>query len=179
MAKTIHEGYLAFAFDNRWRVEKYDEHFDFRRKIGELQSSKAVDFVAFDGAECLFIEVKDFRTHRIENRLRLSGPLAEEVALKVRDSIAGVIGAHRCSCTPETWAPFAKSIANRGKQLKVILWLEDDTARNQLKWKQKASVLTNVLRKKLAWLTTRVIVMNLQTCGSRPQGISVSNLPHN
>ena len=179
MANTFNEGFLAFAFDNGWRAEKYDKHYDFRRKIGKLQSTKAVDFIAFDGAECLFIEVKDFRTHRIDNKLRLSGPLAQEVALKVRDSIAGIIGATRCSCTPETWAPFAQSIANPKKQLKVILWVEDDTAWNPWVWRQKASVLTNVLRKQLAWLTTRVIVMNLQTSGGVPHGMSVANLPHN
>ncbi|MDM8562499.1 hypothetical protein QUF54_04015 [Candidatus Marithioploca araucensis] len=75
----IEEGYLAFEFGDRWRVFKLDEHRDYRERIGKLGGSKAIDFLGIlDNQALYFIEVKDFREHRIENKTRfLKGKLPE------------------------------------------------------------------------------------------------------
>ena len=98
MTRTIKEGFLRFHFDESWIVIKYDDHKDYRERIGRLPDIKAVDFAAIhDVVFLFFIEVKDFRGYRIQNRHRiLDGELAVEVAQKVRDSVAGIVN---CSCT--------------------------------------------------------------------------------
>ena len=80
-----------------------------------------MDFVGLlDGAhgDLYWIEVKDFRGYRIQNKRRLSeGELAIEVAQKVRDSIAGIIGAYRTSGSWETWEPFVRSLRSRDNRV--------------------------------------------------------------
>jgi hypothetical protein len=75
----IEEGYLAFEFGERWRVLKLDEHQYYRKHIGKIDETKAVDFVGiFDDKKLYFIEVKDFRGYRIENKDRfLRGKLVD------------------------------------------------------------------------------------------------------
>ena len=81
----IEEGFLAFEFDNHWRIFKLDEHRDYRERIGKLEGTKAVDFLGIlDERELYLIEVKDFREYRIENKDRLSkGELAIWLVLLV------------------------------------------------------------------------------------------------
>jgi hypothetical protein len=139
------EEYLAFEFGDRWRVFKLDEHQDYRERIGKLDETKAVDFLGIlDDNELYFIEVKDFRGHRIENKDRLLKgtlpechylegkcqlhkgklPLSVELAQKVRDSVACIIGGYRNSSQPEHWAPYAKLLHDKKTKIRVILWLE-------------------------------------------------------
>ncbi len=84
----IEEGRLAFEFGERWNVFKLDDHRDYRQGIAKIENSKAVDFLGIlNNSELYFIEVKDFRGYRIENRDRLlSGQLSLEIARKVKDS---------------------------------------------------------------------------------------------
>ena len=86
-----------FTFDDQlWIVVKYDQCADYLKKIAKLPETKGVDFIGrlrqADGI-LYWIEAKDFRGYRIQNKRRLSdGELAIEVAQKLRDSIAGVVG---------------------------------------------------------------------------------------
>lgn len=175
----IEEGYLAFDFDHRWRIFKLDAHRDYRERIGKLEGTKAVDFLAvLDETELSLIEVKDFRGHRIESKARLSkGELAVEVAQKVRDSLACMIGAHHTSTLTEHWEPFIRFLCNRQGSIKIVLWLEEDLPppHPRLRQKAKASVETNIFKQKLTWLTSHVLV-----CGKDKEGlpgVQVSNLP--
>ncbi len=121
--QVFEEGALRFSFGERWRVEKYDEHRDYRRKIGKLEGTRAVDFVGLHDARSLFlIEVKDFRGSRIENKDRLaSGELISEIGHKARDTIAGLVAAHRTSSEPEIWESFVSALARRSRRL----WIEN------------------------------------------------------
>ena len=177
MTPTFDENRLRFQFDAKWAVVKYDEHRDYRERLQKLAGSKAVDFVGIRGDEAFLIEVKDFRGHRIANKQRLtSGELAAEVGQKVRDTIAGLVGAYRTSCEPDSWRPFARAISCRQRVLKIIVWLEDDMAKNAQCWSQQASVLQNLVKQQTFWITARVLVVNGRA-GSAPPGLVVSNLP--
>ena len=87
---SITEQDLIFDFGSTWTPVKYDEHADYRNKIAKFAKCCAVDFIALYANTFWFIEVKDFRGYRIENKSRIAtGELAREVARKARDSIAG------------------------------------------------------------------------------------------
>ncbi|HAI70223.1 MAG TPA: hypothetical protein DCM38_12410 [Gammaproteobacteria bacterium] len=184
----IVEGYLVFEFGEKWRVFKLDEHRDYREHIGKIDETKAVDFVGiFDNKILYFIEIKDFRGHRIENKERLlkgnlptcqlvngecqfdKGRLSLpiELAQKVRDSIACIIGSCRTSSEPEEWLPYAKWLCHQDREIKVILWLEHDLPDYPLlRKKVMASISTKIFKQKLRWLTAKVLV-----CSSDNQGL--------
>jgi hypothetical protein len=80
MPITINEKLLRFRFDDTWAVIKYDDHRDYLERIQHLPETKGVDFVAvLDERFLYFIEAKDFRGHRIENRARVITPATKKV----------------------------------------------------------------------------------------------------
>ena len=172
--KSIKEGSLLFKFDNKWNVFKFDVHNFYRNKIGRLDKTKAVDILGIYERELYFIEIKDFRAHRIENKNRIkNGDLAIEIAQKVRDSVACIVGAWR---TEEIWKSYAGLLYDRKKKLKVIIWLETDElpACYYMRQKVRASVSTKVFKKKIAWLTSHVLVCSLKI--NDLPGVEVCNL---
>ncbi len=170
------EKYLQFTFGPRWEVAKLDEHPAYRQGIEKLSHTKAVDFLAvLDGHALYFMEVKDFRSYRIENERRLTtGELTLEWGHKVRDSVACIVGAYRQS--EETlWNRCVAILRDKGQEIKVVLWLEYDPPRYDRKRQQvQASIDQNILKKKFKWLTNKVLVVNLQN-NTLPD-LSVENL---
>ena len=158
MSTVIDEGRIRFEFGASWRVEKYDDHPDYRNGIQKLKhpapgqgnDTTAVDFVGVVGKSLILIEVKDFRGHQIDTKKRVGEELAAEVAFKVRDSVAGIIGAHRKSNTPETWEPFAAALASRTKEVQIVLWLDQDRSsdhcRNETATNNDATCWPNSLK---------------------------------
>lgn len=180
MTRVFDEGKLRFQFGPSWTVEKYDDHRDFLQKIRTLQGTKAVDFVSVLGeADIYLIEVKDLRGHRIENKARISdGQLALEVALKVRDTLSGLIGASRTSSEPEVWDTSVEALLDRRRALRVVLWLEEDPTRQQaMVQRAQMSVLVDLLKKRLRWLTTKVFVLNQATHRAALPDMTVRSLP--
>ena len=171
---------LAFEFSEQWSAFKFDEHHDYRQGIAKIDKTKAIDFLGiFDNSVLFFIEVKDFRGYRIENKERLStGELAMEAAQKVKDSLACIFGALHTSSEPEYWQPYSRLLCTPDSPIKVVLWIEEDLPTHpHLRQKAMAATRTKVFKQKLAWLTKRVLV-----CGSDRQNlpdVSVSNLPNN
>lgn len=81
MSVTHDEKLLRFSFDDDWRVLKWDEHPSYTGGLSKTSGTKAVDFLGIHLDAPWFIEVKDFRGYRIENKERISaGDLAQEVA---------------------------------------------------------------------------------------------------
>ncbi len=173
----IEEGFLAFDFDERWHVFKFDDHRDYQKMKDVLEGTKAIDFLGILERELYLIEVKDFREHRIETKDKLSsGELAIEVAQKVRDSLACIMGAHRTSTTPEHWHPYVTLLCGRNTTIKIVLWLEHDLPSHpEPRKKALASVSTKVFKQRLTWLTSRVLVCSSDT-QSLPD-VEVNNLP--
>ena len=93
----------------------------------QLPGIKGVDFAGILDGVLYLIEAKDFRGHRIENRKRLeSGELAIELRQKVHSSVACMVGFHRTSPNPDHWEPFVEALGDKGKRVKVVLWLEHE-----------------------------------------------------
>ncbi len=171
-----------FDFDDQqWSVIKYDDHPDYLQRIEKLPGSKGVDFIGLHkhGSDNLYwIEVKDFRGYRIANKKRLSaGELATEVGMKVRDSLAGVMAAYCSSSRWAEWRAFVRSMWQRRAPIRVLLWLEEDPMPGPAARRQNAAqVQTRLLKEKLKWFTTRVLVVSQRT-GGCPAGLSVTDLP--
>lgn len=191
MSRVFTEGKLEFTFDDTWTVQKWDDEPAYRDGIGRLARTRAVDFCGIRKGTLFILEVKDFRGSRIANKPRLREldvaevapgdappkgemePLAEEIAWKVRDTIAGMIGARRCRLTEEHhWKPVLHALGDPTAGLHIVLWLEEDFPRSP----QQTSTLQENLRKKLGWLTTKVLVSSHKDPRSIPLGVQVRSL---
>lgn len=87
---TLVEGRLSFVFNDVDFAEKYDDWSHYRNQYNRAcSSSKAVDFLVSKNGEIWLIEVKDYRQHQRSKAI----DLADEIALKVRDTMAGIVSA--------------------------------------------------------------------------------------
>jgi hypothetical protein len=197
--RIIVEGRLVFEFGPRWQVEKYDEHPIFLNGIRGLQrrtlcsekdchgevycqvcgkeaaaGTKAVDILGHHEDQLYFIEIKDFRGYRIENKRRLrDGDLAFEVALKVRDTLAGLAGTLDAGGAPR-WHAWAAPVFKR--RPKVVLWLEEEAGSDPFGVeRQRASTLEDTLKKPLRWLNPHVSVKSLRLSPPVPD-LTVRNM---
>jgi hypothetical protein len=186
----LDESRLRFEFTPDWSVERYDgdeitgatgksnAHSFYRNQVSRLPLTKAVDFVAlFQLENGYLIEVKDFRGYRIQNKKRLTGhELALEVAHKVRDTVAGLVGAWRNESNNTTLTASGQLLFHKTKSLRVVLWLEDDVAVDPSTWREELNTLTTRIQGYLRWLTPRVIVLSGSTYSNKPPGINVSTI---
>jgi hypothetical protein len=169
---TITEKNLTFIFPDIWLVNKYDEQNFYRHRIQKCQATAAVDILALSETELFLIEVKDFRTHRIENKQRIQhAELADDFAQKVRDTIAGLYGAYRNHAS--ILEPFYKYLFANPKDIKekrdkrkitAILFLEEDTPpikRRNLKIAHR--YLRENMEMRLKFLQVRCHVYNKKT----------------
>ncbi len=174
-----------FTFGDRWDLAfKYDDASFYRngpeRLKGNLdgvtQGTRAVDVVALHAtAGLLLLEAKDFRGYRIANKKRITNrEIAVEIALKVRDTVAGLIGAARQNVL-EFDAAAIKAAFNRGKDLVIVLWLEDDTSKDARVWKQQLDLITQDMKSKLSWLDAKFYVLSLSVPNRLPD-LTVTNL---
>lgn len=190
MSQVFEEDKLRFEFGSQWKVERYDGkegagtgtwdgHPFYRNQVSRLPATKAVDFVGVITVDDTYlIEVKDFRGYRIKNKKRLtSGDLALEVAYKVRDTVAGLVGAVRNEASPTVLSASAKMMLDRTKCVRVVLWLEDDAAVNPKAWAEELNTLTTRIQSYLRWLTARVLVVSQSTHADKPPHLQVSNVP--
>ena len=86
-----------------------------------------------------------------------------EVATKARDTVAGLIAAYRGSPEPEVWEPYAQGLIHQHARLYVILWLEEDRPVGRVQDDRRIvarGTLTQTLKKKLRWLTTKVAIVD-------------------
>jgi hypothetical protein len=161
----LSEGSQRFAFDaGRWRAAiKYDDSLIHRLILPSVEETKAVDFVVLGHASpaLALIEVKDFRGHGAENRPRLRGPLAKEVAAKIAGTLAGLVGAARSNRVDFDWRAGTLKLINPDQRLLVVLHVESDDWHKAAEAKQAMNVLANQLESALAWLSDcRVLVCN-------------------
>jgi hypothetical protein len=168
------EGFLSFHFDDTWHAVKWDNHDAYRSGVERI-GKRAVDFCGLRSGDLFLIEVKDFRGHRIQNKDRLTGgeeeDLATEVAHKVCDTVAGLVGACRTRVTEEdTFRPFGDGLASTKADVRVILWLEADPAL----YAATRATLADRLKKKLRWLTYKVTVASTREA-VQPPGLTVAN----
>ena len=120
MPQVITEGCLCFTFPDNTIASKYDEWTFYRKRFNSaFGGTKAVDIVHVDANKTAWlIEVKDYRT----NRRTKPSDLGDEIALKVRDTLAGVVAA-RFGAQDLIEQSTAKKFL-QAKRLKVVLHLE-------------------------------------------------------
>jgi hypothetical protein len=154
------ESHLKFNFADTWQIFQLDSSNFYRKRLSaQVEETKAVDFVGIHQQVLYFIEVKNFKGHRIENKGRLEkSELSTEVAQKIRDSIACIIAANRTAET-EKWQDYKDLLCHPENMLKVIVWLEQDLPKHDC---QKARISNEIkkFKEKLSWLTSKVFVMN-------------------
>ncbi|TAK33209.1 MAG: hypothetical protein EPO28_17320 [Saprospiraceae bacterium] len=96
------ESGLKFTFaETHWQVIQFDKNINYEKLADVVQETKAIDFLGvYQLKKLVLFEIKSFRHHRIENKPRLKAgadELTTEIAQKVRDSVAAIIGAGRNS----------------------------------------------------------------------------------
>lgn len=169
MPTTILEENLEFTFGDPWQVVKYDESTTYRQGIEKLkgvlgegtpdekyEGSKATDIVGWHpDFGLLLMEIKDFRKHRIENKKRVNGEVALEVALKTRDTVAGLLGAWRWGKAEGVHGRNLKPTA----RVKVVLWIESDETGDKRAWSDRLRVLGEDMDRKLRWLSVRCLAV--------------------
>jgi hypothetical protein len=170
----ITEGRLRLAIDCE-RAVKWDEDPAYRSGVERLGGTKAVDVCAVvSGEGPVLLEIKDFRGHGTENKERMtSGALAEEVACKVRDTLAGLVWSCARGLSRDHEKLAAPFINERAPPPRVVFWLEHDEAspaiasalqdriRSALRkyFPARVTVTSSLLEKQsrhpLAWITVR------------------------
>jgi hypothetical protein len=125
---TIVVGKLSFRFPPNWNVSQFDEWEFYRNQFQKVcGGAKAVDIVAIHPKVCLWaIEVKDYRTNRRTKTI----DMADEVALKIRDSLAALVAAKvRANDMQEKRLA---GLALRCPDLRVVLHLEQPAKQSKL-----------------------------------------------
>ena len=125
---TLNEGKLACTFPAAWHVTKYDDWTFYRNQFGNsCGGNKAVDFLAYElSTKTLWlIELKDYRQSRRSKEISLW----DEVALKARDTLAGLFVAKVETAHPDH--PYAVE-ALAAHKLRVVLHLEQPHTHSKL-----------------------------------------------
>ncbi|MDH4555719.1 hypothetical protein E8F11_11120 [Pseudomonas sp. BN417] len=128
MEQVIQEGRLTFQFPNGALASKYDEWAHYRRQFNKaFGGTKAVDILYSEGRMAWLIEVKDYREHRRTKTI----DLADEVAIKVRDTLSGLVSAKINANDPDE-LKVAKEIL-KSTRLRVVLHLEQPQKHSKLR----------------------------------------------
>ncbi|RLT38303.1 MAG: hypothetical protein DWI57_12275 [Chloroflexi bacterium] len=83
---------LSFQFPDTWAVTRYDDWSFYKNRFKDAcGGNKAIDLLALDPVDrtLWLIEVKDYRRHPREKVIELW----DEIALKSRDTLAGLVAA--------------------------------------------------------------------------------------
>ena len=124
---TITEGNLLFTFPATWSVSKVDEWSFYRNQFQSVcGGTKAIDILAIVGECCWQIEIKDYRQHPRTKVI----DLAEEIALKVKDSLSLLVAA-ACNANDKTEKEMAHTAVNCTR-LRVVLHLEQPAKHSKL-----------------------------------------------
>lgn len=126
---SLQVGELTFQFPDSWQVNLFDDGWSFYRN--QFQSvcggAKAVDIFAINTESCFWmIEVKDYRQHRRTKVIKL----ADEVAAKVRDSLACLVAAQMNANNAEEKSQAINAL--RCSRLRVVLHLEQPEKHSKL-----------------------------------------------
>lgn len=123
----IIEGSLVFSFSDDATVSKYDEWSFYRNQFNAaFGGMKAVDLLYVAKRRTWLIEIKDYRTSRRTKTI----DLGEEIALKIRDTLAGLCAA-QCNANDEKEKTTAAA-ALKNQTLKIVLHLEQPLKHSKL-----------------------------------------------
>lgn len=127
MENSITEDRLTFAFGAGVLATKYDDWSFYRNQFNNaFGGSKATDLLVVDGSTTWFIEIKDYRLHRRTKPI----DLGDEIAIKIRDTLAGLCAA-QVNANDAEEKKFARN-ALKAKQIRVVLHLEQPLKHSKL-----------------------------------------------
>lgn len=127
MTVSLTEGRLTFEFPADDIATQYDGWSFYRNQFnGCFGGTKAVDFVYVDAKTLWLIEVKDYREHA---RTKIED-LGDEVAHKVRDTMAGLLAA-RANANEADEKQAARKATTK-QHIRVVLHLEQPLKRSKL-----------------------------------------------
>lgn len=173
---VVSEKRLEFTFDNSWDVLKYDGPGMYykTRLLKNLKGSKAVDFICINANYPLILmEVKDF-SQGLPSQQKFNA-IPEKIGLKVRDTIAGIIGGSGMADNPERRF-FRRSFKKLNVHLRIVYFFEDlqtPARRPPQKTLVKRNVLLKALKQHLRWLTTDINVIGLSNYNDCIDGLTV------
>lgn len=169
---TICEGNLEHRFPADWTASKYDEWPYYRNHFERgFGGCKAVDFVAQDPQDRLWlVELKDYRVYP---RTKPS-EIAAEVAVKVRDSLAGIFAAAKWHSDHLRAQDARRHLG--AKKIRVVLHLEQPQ-RDSKMFPQvgELSKIQQQLKQLVKSVDPHPLVINLRS----PQGLpwSMDSIP--
>jgi hypothetical protein len=124
---VLTEGRLSFTFLESCIAEKYDDWLFYRNQFQNTCSgSKAVDMVCLSNNTSWLIEIKDYRHHQRTK----PQDIGDEVANKVRDTLAGLVAA-KMNAKEANEQQFAKKVL-QCESIKVVLHLEQPQKKSKL-----------------------------------------------
>jgi len=125
---SITEGALTFQFPDGWQITKFDAWSFYRNQFQQVcGGAKAIDMFAIASNHCVWaIEIKDYRGHRRAKTIELT----DEVACKVRDSLAALVAA-RINANDEGEKQMS-SAALACNRIRVVLHLEQPAKHSKL-----------------------------------------------
>lgn len=151
MMPTLIEKQLQFEFPNNWDAEKFDDTSFYRNQFSKLSNARLVcskceagvecpscghrnvvgtkgtDFLVIEPTQtCWHIECKDYRKTRISS----FEFLADEVAIKVRDTLACLVVAQH-NANDDAEQDIARK-ATRAKRHRIVLHLEQPSSGRSL-----------------------------------------------
>jgi len=125
--RVITEDRLTFSFPDGIKATKYDDWSFYRNQFNHaFGGSKATDLIAIDGNTTWLVEIKDYRQHRRTKPI----DLGDEVAIKVRDTLAGLTAA-QCTANDAAEKQFARR-ALKTTKWQVVLHLEQPQKQSKL-----------------------------------------------
>lgn len=128
MDQRILEGHLTFCFPAQSMATKYDDWAHYRNQFNSaFGGTKAIDFLHISRGQGWMIEVKDYREH---SRTKPTD-IADEVACKVRDTLAGLISAKYHATNNEEKVIAEKMLCQ--EKLRVVLHLEQPQKKSRLR----------------------------------------------
>lgn len=129
MSILITEGALTFTFDAGAEACKYDAWSFYRNQFqqGCFKDNKAVDLLCELNRSAWLIEVKDYREHPRTKAV----DLADEVAIKVRDTLAGLVAASLGANDPDERA-FARRMT-RAQRMRVVCHIAQPAKASRLR----------------------------------------------
>lgn len=126
--QVITEDRLTFTFPAGAMAGKYDDWTHYRRQFNAaFGGAKAIDLLYVEDRAGWLIEIKDYRRH---TRTKPTD-LADEIAHKVRDTLAGLVSA-QCHAADAEERQFARKLL-RCRQLRVVLHLEQPPKHSRLR----------------------------------------------
>lgn len=129
MSTTIAEGALTFTFAAGAEATKYDDWSFYRNQFqrGCFTGNKAVDLLCEFNRSAWLIEVKDYRVHPRTKAV----DLADEVAIKVRDTLAGLLAAS-VGAKDKDECGFARRMV-RAQRMRVVCHIEQPAKSSRLR----------------------------------------------